>query len=369
MPKFLKDLFENISNNIKPKKILSYALLLALVAFILVLTWFPLVFDLEHLDFNKWFTNSLISMGIMIAAIILGEIFGEDKQKENLNGLYQKALKKYNDLLEHLTTNGLIVYFSQFYIWFTARELRQKKEAYLVENGFDQLVAHLIINHIERDDIEEMRKGTFVKIDPKTGKEYKFLKIHDDEYEVLKEVYSTEFKLDAPKYTYFLSAFGDSSSVSTVEQAKKLEKKEKLNKTFNRTFKITLSLFISLIWGMASVQELTEGGVKEAVVNSTSRTIALIGGLLSGIITSVMAVKLASQKLDNKTQVLKFMEIHKNNGDFIPKSYEEIVDEEIKREQEEKEKVIVPDVVTNVVEQEKDTSPLIPMKGETENGC
>lgn len=282
----------------------------------------------------------------MICAIILGEVFGEDKQKEKVDGLYQSALKSFNEILERLTDERkIIIYFSQFYIWFKAKELKRKKEGYLVDHGFDQMVAHLIVEHIERDDLEQMKEGVFVKIDEKTGKEIKFNKILLDQYDVLLDIFSTDFVIDAPNYTYYLSAFGDSSSVSTLEQAKRLEKKERLNKSFNRTFKILLSLFISFIWGMATVQEITEGGAKEAIINTSSRMIALVGGLLSGFMTSIMAVKLASQKLDNKTQVLKFMEIHYDNKDFIPKSYEELVEEELKKEKENKAKVITTDVV------------------------
>lgn len=171
---------------LNPKKILSYALLGVLVIFILVLTWVPLVFDIEHLDVKKWITNSLINVGIMICAIVLGEIFGEDKQKEKVvykldengnstdeivGGLYQKALYNYNKILKRLTDETkIIIYFSQFYIWFKARELKKKKEAYLVDHGFDQMVANLIVTHIDRDDLEAMKRGVFVKIDERTGK-------------------------------------------------------------------------------------------------------------------------------------------------------------------------------------------------------
>lgn len=359
---------------LNPKKILSYAFLGVLVIFILVLTWVPLVFDIEHLDEKKWITNSLISVGIMICAIVLGEIFGEDKQKEKVvykldekgnpteeivGGLYQKALYNYNKILKRLTDETkIIIYFSQFYIWFKARELKKKKEAYLVDHGFDQMVANLIVTYIDRDDLEEMRKGVFIKIDERTGKEIKFKKMHEDQYQVLLEIFSTDFQINAPNYTYYLSAFGDSSSVSMLEQAKRIEKKERLNKSFNRTFKILLSLFISFIWGTATVQDITEGKAKEAVVNTTTRAVALIAGLLSGFLTSIVAIKLASQKLDNKTQVLKFMEIHYENKEFVPKSYDELVEEELKKEEEEKAKVIIPQVVEEPKKKEPTVIPL-----------
>ena len=337
------------------KKLLSYALLGVLVIFVTVLTWIPLIFDIEHLDVNKWITNSLISVGIMISGIILGEIFAEDKQKEKVGGLYQNALTAYKNKLEELTTMGLVVFFSQWYIWFKAKELKRKKEGFLVDHGFDQQVAQLIVKHIDKEELYRMQGGVYTKT-LEDGKTLKFKRLSIAEYEVACEIFSPDFMIDAPTYTYYLSAFGDSTSMSTLEEAKRLEKREHLNKSFNRVFKITLSLFISFIWGMATVQELTEGGMKEAVANTITRMLALIGGLLSGFLTGVMAIKLASQKLDNKTQVLTFMKIDYDKKIFVPKTYEEMVEDEIKKEEEEKENVVTPEVVPSQIETKKEAT-------------
>lgn len=318
---------------LNPKKILSYILLGVLITFIFVLTWIPLIFDIEHLDVNKWITNSLICVGIMIGSILLGETFGEDKQKDKVGGAYQTALSNYKAKLEEITKSGIIVFFSQWFIWFKAKELKRKKEGFLVDHGFDQQAAKYIVDFIDRDELAKMKEGVYIKT-LEDGRELKFKRLHDDEYDVAIEIYSPDFIIDAPKYTYYLSAFGDSASVSTLEEGKRLEKKEQLNKNFNRVFKIIVSLFISFIWGMATVQELKEGQAQEAVANTFSRTIALVGGLLSGFLTSVVGVKLASQKLDNKTQVLTFMKLDYSNNNFTPKTYDEIVEEEIKTEEE-----------------------------------
>lgn len=330
---------------INPKKILSYALLGILLVFILVLTWIPIVFDIDHLDVNKWVTNSLINVGIMICAIILGEIFGDDKQKTKPNGLYQQALQKFSNKLKELEEGRkIIIYFSQFYIWFKALELKRKKESYLIDHGFDQMVAHSIVKYVDFEDVGQMRAGAYVK-KIREGKEIKFRRISEEEYLLIKDILSPDFQIDAPEYTYYLSAFGGSSSASTLEQAKIIERKQNLNKTFNRTFKILLAVFISFLFGLATVQDLTDGGAREAIMNTITRLLALISGLLSGFLTSIVAVKLASQKLDNKTQVLTFMEIHYDNKDFIPKTYDELVEEDIRKEEEEKAKVITPEVM------------------------
>ena len=47
----------NTLKKFNQKKILTYALLLVLVIFIVILTWIPLIFDVNHLDINKWITR------------------------------------------------------------------------------------------------------------------------------------------------------------------------------------------------------------------------------------------------------------------------------------------------------------------------
>jgi hypothetical protein len=318
---------------ITPKKLLVWSTYLLLSALIVVLTAVPVNFDIENLDVTKWVTNSLINMGIMIASIVLGEISGDDKQKEKVGGLYQNALKRFNDKLVELTDRSIIIYFSQFYIWFKAKELKQKKIGYLIDNGIDQQLSHLIVEYITRDELDSMKEENLCKTTDE-GKIIKFRKIHDDEYEIIKEIFKPTFVINAPEYTYYLSAFGDSTSVSTLEQAKKIETKERSNKIFNRTFKIVLALFISFVWGTATIADAVEGGGKVVAVNMATRILALVGGALSGYMTSVIAVKLASQKLDNKTQVLVFFDTFYKKGDFRPKTYEEIVEEEIQQEKQ-----------------------------------
>ena len=339
----------NAFKKLTAKKVLVFSVYILLFALVVFLTAVPVVFDLENLNVQQWLTNSLINVGIMIVAIILGEITGNDKLKERVvferdangnttdkivGGLYQKALYNYNEILDSLTQNGLIVFFSQFYTWYKARELKNKKIAFLVNNGFDHQVAIKIISFIERDDLDKMLHENVVKIDQKTKKEIKFKRIYQDEYEVLTQVLSTTFQLEDPKeYTYYLSAFNDNSSASILEKPKIVEKKERSNLIFNRTFKIATSIFISVLWGSAAISEVN-GGAKAIIGNLIARLIALVGGVLSGFLTSAVTVKLESEKLEDKTKVLKDMQIHTDKGNFVPKTYEQMVDEEISIEKE-----------------------------------
>ena len=309
------------------KKILTYAFMFALFAFVFVLTWLPIIFDLEHLDIQKYLTNSLINVGIMISAIILGELFGEDRQKENVDGLYQIALARYNKALANLRSSGLYIYFAQFFIWEKAKELKEEKEGYLVDNNIDPLFAHYLVEYAEKEDIDKMLNSCVSKKDSNTGKEIKLKQIDSDEYEIIKVIFSPDFNLDTYEHTYYLSSFGDGESSSKLRRGKKLNKKLSHNKTFRRLFKISLSMFISFLFGMATISELSGNGMKEAVSNTITRMTALFGGLLSGFLTSVISVKILSEILDDKSDILETAMESYEKREFIPKTYEEIVDE------------------------------------------
>ncbi len=335
------------------KKILTYALMAVLPVVILVMTWIPFFFDFANIDWRKWLTSSLINIGISVASIIIGELTGTEKQQEKVGGLYQNALQRFNHSIENLRNSELYQYFSQFFTWFKARELKQLKEDYLVDNGIDLLQAHYLIAYAELEDIEKMKHGSFKKIDEKSGKEIRFRKITEEQYQIITNVYNPSFQLETYKCTYYLSASGDGTARSILSRAITLKEKEKKNKNFRRWFKIALYIFVSILFAAATIQELTGEGVKEAALNSTIRLFTFVSGILSGFMTAVVSVKLEAEMLDDKSDL---HDIYRSSykKDFFPKTYEEIVDEEIEQEEKEKEEALKNVVTPEIVEEEQE---------------
>ena len=335
------------------KKLLTYALMGILPVVILVMTWIPFFFDFLNINWQKWLTTSLINIGISIASIIIGELTGDEKQKEKVGGLYQTALKRFNDSIKALRNSELYQYFSQFFTWFKAKELKQLKEDYLVDSGIDVLQAHYIIAYAELEDIEQMRHKSFKKLDEKTNKEIRFKKITEEQYQVIKDVFSPNFQLETYKCTYYLSASGDGTASSVLSRAKTLNDKERKNKNFRRWFKIALYVFVSILFAAATIQEMTGDGVKEAAVNSTLRLFTFVSGILSGFLTAVVSVKLEAEMLDDKSDL---HDIYRSSykKDFFPKTYEEIVDESIEEEQRIEEEALKNVVTPEIVEEEQE---------------
>ncbi len=340
------------------KKLLTWALMILMPVVILVLTWIPFFFDFLNIDWRKWLTTSLINIGISVASIIIGELTGEEKQREKVGGLFQNALKRFNVSIDELRHSELYQYFSQFFTWFKARELKQLKEDYLVDNGIDLLQAHYLIAYAELEDIENMRHGSFKKIDEKSGKEIRFRKITEEQYQIITNVYNPSFQLETYNCTYYLSASGDGTAKSVLSRAKTLNDKERKNKNFRRWFKISLYIFVSILFAAATIQELTGEGVREAALNSTFRLFTFLSGLLSGFMTAVVSVKLEAEMLDDKSDL---HDIYRSSykKDFFPKTYEEIVDEEIEQEEKEKEEALKNVVTPEIVEEEQEQEPLM----------
>jgi hypothetical protein len=347
------------------KKLLTYALLSLIPVVVLVMTWIPFFFDFLNISWQKWLTSSLVNIGISVASIIVGEMTGYDKQTEKVGGLYQNALTRFNSSLKALRNSELYQYFSQFFTWFKARELKQLKEDYLVDNGIDLLQAHYIITYAEIDDIEKMRQGSFKKLDEKSGKEIRFRKVTEEQYLIIKNVYNPNFQLETYKCTYYLSASGDGTAKSILSRAVILNEKEANNKNFRRWFKIALYVFISILWAAVAIQELTSEGAKEAALNSMIRLFTFVSGVLSGFMTAVVSVKLEAEMLDDKSDL---HDVYRKSYkvDFFPKTYEEIVDEAIEQEAKEKEEELK-NIITPEVVQLEEKEPLMIESDELKN--
>lgn len=348
-PKFISKI---VKKDINAKKLLMYSLTALVPISILIMTWIPFIFDIRNLNVQKWITTSLINVGISIASIVLGEILGDEKQREKVGGMFQLALTRFDETLKRLKSSGMYLYFSQFFIWFKAKELKNMKESFLVDHNVDQLQAHFIVEYAELEDLDRMKASSFKKIDEKTGKEIPFKKITEEQYELMKFVFSTEFVMETYDYTYYLSANNDGTAKSILLRAKALDKKDKSNKTFRRVFKISLYIFISFLMGMAAIQEMTAEGVKEAAMNTNTRLIAFVSGLLSGFLTAVISVKIAAEKLNDKSDIQDIAMESYQNKDFVPKTYEELVEEAIEEEEKEKEEALKNIVTPEVVEGE-----------------
>lgn len=300
----------------------------------------------EDFKFIDWLGNELILVGIMVFGLLMGESVGCDKQLEKVNGLYQNSLMSYNVFLDDI--KGILIYFIQFFQWFMASELFDKKVNYLVMNNVEISKAKAIVKYCSIADLKDLSNHTIEKEDIEGNKVY-IRPLDELQIEAAKEVLGGKILLDASNPNYYLSAFGKSNSKSVLEVGKQLDKEIKFNKTSNRILKIVISLVVSLIFSLFTTKDFMRGDDIQAWVNLVLRIAALLTSLLSGWMSSVVEVKLRAEKLINKLKVLTLFKNAMDKKVFVPLNENELAKKEyeiyLKKQEEKTKNTIIPELV------------------------
>ena len=339
--------------SINIKKIIKIITIIIGFSLIVFMSFFSAKFDFSSLDWGEWGANTSILVGIMIFGILMGNSIGTDTQKEKVKyddnnklvgGRFQVACAEYNIIRAEIET--IKYYFSQFWLWYKERKLIEKKVDYLIDNQFDMRVAHIIVKEIEKEDLVVGKLG-FDDTKPKEKIYIKnnipIKKLDKQQLEVVKKIF--DIKLDTFGESYYLSLFDDGDyKVNEAEKGKAIAKKIARDKRNNYILKISSSLIVSVVWSAITIKEFVDGGdasaVQKAWMNLLSRITALITSFVSGYSTSVVNVRDQANAIDNKTSILKeFKQVYEDKI-FVPETYEQMIERELKEQLEEDNKVI-----------------------------
>lgn len=311
----------------KKKMIKGFALLWGLI--LIVVMTITNIGLRDEIDFNAWLGDTLIVLGIIVFGLFMGESVGADSQKEKDGGLYQRALYDFNEFIKKI--DDLLVYFIQFFSWFSVNELHDKKVNYLIANNISVNNAKKIIKYLSVKDIEKLLEHPLQITDDETGKTIRIGRINKEQEQAVIDVLSGKIKLNAGNPSYYLNAYGQNNNSSILEQGKELEKLIHFNKRANRIIKLSMSLVVSMVFGFLSVKEFMRGDDLQAWANLVIRITSLITSFLSGWLSSVVEIKLQAQQINNKVMVLKFFKNAYDTKSFIPKSEEQLINEELEQ--------------------------------------
>ena len=327
------------------KKIIKVFTILWFLALVILMTVANVGFK-EDFKFIDWLGDALILVGIMVFGLLMGESIGCDKQLEKVNGLYQNSLASYNSFINEI--KDILIYFIQFFQWFIANELFDKKVNYLVMNNIEISKAKAIVKYCTKADLSDLACHTIEKEDNKGNKIY-IRPLDEMQIEAVKEVLEGKILLDASNPNYYLTAFGKSNSKSVLEVGKQLDKEIRFNKTSNRILKIVVSLAVSLIFSLFTTKDFMRGDDVQAWANLVLRIAALLTSLLSGWMSSVIEVKLRAEKLTNKLKVLTLFKNAMDKKVFVPLNENELAKKEyenyLAKEEEKRKNTIIPEVV------------------------
>lgn len=309
-----------------------------LLGFVLIVfvSFFYATLDFTDFNWGDWGANSAILVGIMIFGVLIGNSMGTDFQKERVNGLYQQMCIQYNEVSALI--ENIAIFFSQFWIWYKERKLKEKKVEYLVENQFDMRVATAIVENIEKEDLEpgkfiyDGNEKIFVK--EHNGKEIKFKKLDDEQAVIVKKIYT--FTLDTFGDSYYLSLYDDGDKkVNEAEIGKKISQKIARDKRNAFILRIIFSLLISIVWSALSISEFAHDDPNKKIkawFNLISRIFALISSFITGYSTSVINVRDQARAIENKISILKRFKTSYDNKMFIPETYEQMIEREYKEQ-------------------------------------
>lgn len=340
-PKAKKSKLKNFidEKNLTKKKIIKLTTIAMAVALIVFSTVSNAAIDPEHLNFFKWLTNALVFVAIMVFGLLMGESLGEEEQKDKIGGLYQTAINEYEAVL--LLIQAIKIYFSSWFLWYKAREIKQEKIDFLMDNEIDGKWATICVKYLEKSDFEV---GKFI-LDEEKPKEKIYLKelpngevvkIHKATKEQAEKIIKMfDVKIETYGYAYYLTRQENEVRGGKLKKAIPLNKHLHLNKTFNRVLKIVSTLFISLVWGMLTVQEFSSPEErKQAWFLLFSRIMCLFSSIVSGWTSAVISVKIQSQIISNKKDVLQDFKDSVDKKLFIPETYEEMIEREYKEQLE-----------------------------------
>ena len=338
------------------KRIIKIGTILIGFALIVFISFYSASFDFLNFDWAGWAANSSILVGIMIFGILMGLSVGADIQKEKKGGRFQSACDQYNFILASI--DQIKYYFSQFWLWYKERKLIEKKIDYLIDNEYDIRTATIIVKNIEKEDL------VIGKLFFDESKQYEKIYIKDnvpikklnyDQYEIIKKLF--EIKLDTFGESYYLSLFDDGETqTNEAEKGKKIANKIKKDKRNSFIIKIASSLIISIVWSALTVKEFTDGGdassVQKAWLNLLSRISALITSFVSGYSTSVVNVRDQANAIENKSSILNEFATCYEKKIFVPETYEQMIERELKEqkqyEEEHKVDVEVVDLIPQI---------------------
>lgn len=332
------------------RKAIKASTLLVGLTLIVFISFFNATFDFTKLNWFDWLANSSILVGIMIFGIFMGTSTGTDIQQEKVGGLYQNNCKAYNEI--SMEIEGIKVYFSQFWLWYKGKKLIEKKIDYLIEKQFDIRVAQVIVKNIEKEDLVIGKLGydenkPLEKIYVKNN--IKIKKLDNEQLEIVKNTF--KITLDTYGDSYYLSLFDEGDDkVNEAEKGKKIAEKIARDKRRSFGLKISSSLIVSIVWGALTIYDLMGGGddaVKKAWLNLLSRLSALITSYLSGFSTSVVNVRDKARAIENKTNILKYFKTSYESGEFVPETYEEMLEKEYKEQLENSVKLLDNSYATN----------------------
>ena len=316
------------------------------LAIIVGLWVWDMVFDPSHFDVNKWATKAVLNNAISILMMVFGFMAVNETLKEKANGKYQIRRQAFNDLVTSLYESGRIVFFDQFISWYAEKQTREKKIKHLTKRGMPRMDAEIIVDYATPSDIPTItglkpgekprgESGKDVVKKDKQGKEILIPAIKDTLAAYVDEVLGGKITVEAETAAYYTTA--DKNKDANLESLEVPEATDKdrvssMRKSFISKG-LTAIVYVTII-SMLVVDLNGDAGTADAVWNFIFRIASATMGFISGAFSGSTNANYLYKWLGDKMRVIKEYNKYADLGEFKPKTYAETYGERIEAARE-----------------------------------
>lgn len=293
---------------------------------VIVFTTFADVGPNEDFNLRDWIANSAIMTFIIVFGMLWGESVGKDTMRNLEDGRFRRNADKYKGIREKIRDGGNDASFPDWYAIYKEKEYKQKIVETLDEVIADKRLCTMLAE-LTAEDLPFIGDKVYIKDD------LKIRKLSPREKEIVRKVILDGVPYHTPKSSYYLTAFGESGSSMLLEQKDSINKEIAKNTWFTRGWRILFSLVVAFLWAFMTVKDFSEVNKIKAWANLISRLFSLLSGLMSGFGSGATDTKLRAELLQNKYEVLSLYSACLESGSFKPKSYDELIQEQLKEEE------------------------------------
>lgn len=296
-------------------------------AVVIILSIGQFALDFEHINWQKWASNTILLTSIQIVFMVLGE-GSRDIIRQNPSGLYNRRLGEYR--AERIAVSNYTNSFAEYHLVHRDKVLKEKIISRLQNEGVIQ--AREIFENLTEAQILTLTNTPIEK----NGIEFPaFMDKGEHAKKIIDIIRNTRIGLTTP--IYYLTEDAGNECMTDQDVPEILEKKKKYIRRSGRFVKIVMGTSLSIVWAAFTVQDFMDGSDLQAWYNLITRIFSGISGLINGFMIAFGVNGIECRELNEKTMFIHNFKIEYEQHIFVPTTLHEKFMKQ-KKEQEEKER-------------------------------
>ena len=343
---------------------ITFVVLGVVVVFLAIIaSWlWNLFFDPSNFDLAKWANRAIFNTSVSLIMMVLGFIAINESLKARENGKYNLRVEAFNDLVNQLFSNNTIVYFDQFLIWYSSKQLRDKKIKYLTRHGISVMDAQILVDNATLDDIPTLtglhqtevekkiiffkfkkksitkpigKKGEDIIRKDKDGRDILISAVNDTLAPYLEEVLNGTIYVDVEDSSYYTTIDRNKdSNLTSLERAQHTEKDRVKSLRTSFVSKGLMGIIYATLLALLVVDLNKGAGEAEAIWNLLARICAATLGFITGGFAGITNVTYLYKEMGDKMKVDMEYKKYLDTKEFIPKTYDQILKEKLMEKKE-----------------------------------